>query len=339
MSHQTRRTVIVWLGLCCVLVFVMVLLGGAVRLTGSGLSMVDWRPIMGVFLPFNAVDWRWAFEQYQQFPEFKIVNTQISVQQFKFIYLMEYAHRILGRLIGLVFLLPFAYFVVARKLNSGLVYRLGLLLLMGAAQGGVGWYMVQSGLVDNPQVSQYRLVLHLIIAVIIYAYMIRILTGLLPVSRTNSARIQKLGIVVVCVIVLMIASGGFVAGTHAGFIYNTFPTMGGEWVPTQIDALTPLWLNLFENPVAIQLFHRMMAVLVVVLVTIYAFMLMHGTHNTHRLCIGIGLWVAVILQVGLGIATLVSGVPAVLGVAHQAGALILLTIAVISVSSSYMVSP
>ncbi len=340
MSHQTRRMVIAWLGLCCVLVFVMVLLGGAVRLTGSGLSMVDWQPIMGVFPPLSEVDWMRVFEQYQQFPEFKMVNTQISLSEFKFIYWMEYTHRILGRLIGLIFLLPFVYFAVTKRLSNVLMSKLGWLFLMGAIQGGIGWYMVKSGLVDNPQVSQYRLVLHLIIAVIVYAYMIRILRGLLPATRTNPPRIQQFGVVVVGMILLMIGSGGFVAGTHAGLIYNTFPTMGGVWIPTQIGALTPIWLNLFENPVAIQFFHRLMAMLVLALVMIYAGMLMRRTHNTHRL-MGIGLLVVVTVQIGLGIATLLSGVATVLGVAHQAGALVLLGLAVISVSSGRMshVSP
>ncbi len=316
----------------------MVLLGGAVRLTGSGLSMVDWKPIMGVFPPLSEIAWTRVFEQYQKFPEFKIVNAQISLEEFKFIYLMEYTHRMLGRLIGLVFFLPFIYFVITKKLMPNLAPKLWLLFAMGVIQGSVGWYMVKSGLVDNPRVSPYRLALHLIIAVIIYAYMIRVLTGLLPMRCINPPRAQKFGIAVVGVILLMIASGGFVAGTHAGFIYNTFPTMGGEWLPTEIGALTPMWLNLFENPVAIQFTHRAMAMLVLSLVVVYALMLMGGNQKVHSVLIGIGLLIAVVFQVGLGIVTLVSGVPPVLGVAHQAGALILLTIAVISVSLPALVN-
>ncbi|WP_424948227.1 COX15/CtaA family protein [Candidatus Spongiihabitans sp.] len=342
MTNQTRTMVIVWLAVCCALVFIMVLLGGAVRLTGSGLSMVDWKPIMGVFPPLSEIAWTRVFEQYQQFPEFKIVNAQISLEKFKFIYLMEYTHRMLGRLIGLVFFLPFIYFVIAKKLSVALMPKLEpklwLLLTMGVIQGGVGWYMVKSGLVDNPRVSPYRLVLHLLIAVLIYAYMLRVLAGLLPIRRTNPPRAQKFGIAVVGVILLMIASGGFVAGTHAGLIYNTFPTMGGEWIPTEMGALTPMWLNLFENPVAIQFTHRAMAMLVLSLVVIYALMLMGGNQKVHSVLIGIGLLIAVVFQVGLGVVTLVSGVPPVLGVAHQAGALILLTIAVISVSLPALVN-
>ncbi len=341
MIHQTRTLVVVWLGLCCVLVFLMVLLGGAVRLTGSGLSMVDWQPIMGVLPPLHETAWRGVFEQYQQFPEFKIVNAHISLAQFKFIYLMEYAHRILGRLIGLVFFLPFIVFVISGKLGSALLFRLSLLFIMGAVQGGVGWYMVQSGLIDNPQVSQYRLVLHLLIAVIIYAYMVRIWAGLLPILHIDAPQIEKFGIVVVGVILLMIASGGFVAGTHAGFIANTFPKMNGEWIPAQIGALTPIWLNLFENPLAIQFFHRLMAVLVLGLVVIYALMLIarkrSGKRSKQRVLTGVGLLIVIVCQVGLGIATLLSGVSVVLGIAHQAGALILLSVVVIAVSSKLSV--
>lgn len=351
MTNQTRSIVIVWLAVCCVLVFAMVLLGGAVRLTGSGLSMVDWKPIMGVLPPLGESAWTRVFERYQQFPEFKIVNAQISLQEFKFIYWMEYTHRIFGRLIGAVFFLPFIYFIISKKLAaaqlSKLVPRLWLLFAMGAAQGGVGWYMVKSGLVDDPRVSAYRLVLHLFIAVMIYAYMIRVLVGLLPIScshvwGSHAQRIQKFGFVVVGVILLMIVSGGFVAGTHAGFIYNTFPRMGGEWMPTEIGALTPMWRNLFENPVAIQFVHRVLAMLVLGLVVVYAWMLI-GKWKTRGGfmgggVIGVGLLIAVVFQVGLGIATLLAGVPLVLGVAHQAGALILLGIAVISVSLPTLVN-
>lgn len=335
MTNQNHTLVIVWLALCCALVFMMVLLGGAVRLTGSGLSMVDWKPIMGVVPPLSEIAWTRVFEQYQRFPEFKIVNAQISLEKFKFIYLMEYTHRIMGRLIGLVFCLPFIYFLATKKLSATpkLIPKLWLLLAIGIIQGGVGWYMVKSGLVDNPRVSPYRLVLHLLIAVIIYAYMLRLLIGLLPM-RMTPPRAQKIGIVVVGVILLMIASGGLVAGSRAGFIYNTFPTMGGEWIPSNMATLTPMWLNLFENPVTIQFIHRAMAMLVLGLVFVYALVLIGRNPKAHGVFIGIGLLIAVVFQVGLGIMTLVSGVLPILGIAHQAGALILLTIAVVAVSST-----
>jgi len=326
--------VILWLCVCSALVFAMVLLGGTVRLTGSGLSMVDWKPLMGFLPPLNDVAWNQVFSQYKQFPEFKLVNSQMNLEQFKFIYLMEYSHRNLGRLIGLVFFLPFIYFVISRRLNPSLTPKLWLLFAMGAIQGGAGWYMVKSGLVDDPRVSQYRLVVHLIIAVVIYAYMIRLLVGLLPGLHVNRARVNSLGMVVLGIIFIMIASGGFVAGTHAGFIYNTFPTMGGQWIPAQLDALSPLWRNLFENPVTIQFIHRVLALIVLGLVFSYALILMTRHRQQRGALMGAGLLFAVFLQICLGILTLISGVPAMLGVAHQAGALILLTFVVISVSSA-----
>jgi len=196
--------------------------------------------------------------------------------------------------------------------------------------------MVKSGLVDDPRVSQYRLVIHLIIAVVIYAYMIRVLVGLLPGLHVDRVRVNNLGLVVLGVIFIMIASGGFVAGTHAGFIYNTFPTMGGQWIPAQLDALSPLWRNLFENPVTIQFVHRALALVVLGLVFTYALILITRHQPERGVLMGAGLLFAVFLQVCLGILTLISGVPAVLGVAHQAGALILLTLVVISVSSALL---
>ena len=334
MTNQSRRMVIIWLCVCAVLVFTMVLLGGAVRLTGSGLSMVDWKPLMGVFPPVSEIAWTQVFTQYQQFPEYKIVNSQMNLEQFKFIYLMEYSHRNLGRLIGLAFFLPFIYFLVSRKLSPSLTPKLWLLFAMGAVQGGIGWYMVKSGLVDDPRVSQYRLVIHLITAVIIYAYMIRVLIGLLPGLHIAWTGVRNFGLVLLGVILIMIASGGFVAGTHAGFIYNTFPLMGGVWVPAQLDALSPLWRNIFENPVTIQFVHRVLALIVLVLVLTYALILITRRRSEQDVLVGTGLLIAVVLQVCLGIFTLISGVPAVLGVAHQAGALILLTVTVISVSSA-----
>ena len=181
--------------------------------------MVDWKPLMGIFPPPNDVAWMRVFEQYQQFPEYKIVNNQINLEQFKIIYLMEYVHRMLGRLIGLVFFLPFMFLLITRRITSTLAPKLWLLFALGALQGGVGWYMVKSGLVDEPRVSQYRLTLHLIIAVMIYAYMLRVLTGFLPNLHVNLPVDRKFGIGVLGIILLMIASGGFVAGTHAGFMY------------------------------------------------------------------------------------------------------------------------
>ena len=320
---MVSASVIRWLAMCCALVFAMVLLGGAVRLTGSGLSMVEWRPIMGAIPPLDYAGWQRAFEKYQQFPEFRLVNPDMTLSGFQFIFWMEYAHRLLGRIIGIMFALPFLFFLWQGKLPREIAIKLAWLFALGGAQGLLGWYMVKSGLGDAAHVSSYRLAAHLFIAVLIYAYLIRLLAELY--SRNQPPRARKFGMLVVAVILLMIISGGFMAGSHAGFIYNTFPTMGGYWLPPQAGAMTPMWKNWFENPVTIQFTHRTLALLVLLITTSYAASLLREKNR-----IGIALLVAVFAQVVLGIATLLAGVPLALGLAHQAGALILLGLAVVS---------
>ena len=320
---MVSASVIRWLAMCCALVFAMVLLGGAVRLTGSGLSMVEWQPIMGAIPPLEHAAWQRAFEKYQQFPEFRLVNPGMTLTGFQFIFWMEYAHRLLGRIIGIMFALPFLFFLWQGKLPRATAIKLAWLFALGGAQGLLGWYMVKSGLGDAAHVSSYRLAAHLFIAVLIYAYLIRLLAQLC--ARNQPPRARKFGMLVVAVILLMIISGGFMAGSQAGFIYNTFPTMGGYWLPPQAGAMTPMWKNWFENPVTIQFTHRTLALLVLLITTSYAASLLREKNR-----IGIALLVAVFAQAVLGIATLLAGVPLVLGLAHQAGALILLGLAVVS---------
>ena len=335
MTEKIRLLLLIWLSVCCLLVFAMVLLGGAVRLTGSGLSMVDWQPILGVIPPIGEEAWRLAFEKYQQFPEFKLLNSDMTVQEFKLIFSMEYAHRILGRLIGIVFFIPFLIFFITDRIGLGLKIRLVILLFLGAMQGGIGWYMVKSGLIDQPAVSQYRLALHLVVAVIIYAGMIRLISGLLLKRNAHQADNQRdvLGWITIATVLLMICSGAFVAGTHAGFIYNTYPTMGGAWLPDQLFSMTPLWKNLFENPVTIQFFHRVMALVSVFVVICYVGRLCSTKHRRQRpIILPLMILSALFIQVSLGIATLLLSVPVFLGVAHQAGALLLFGILVFTVT-------
>ncbi len=334
MKRRDRKQVTCWLVVCAALVFAMVLLGGAVRLTGSGLSMVDWRPITGSIPPLTEQAWNRAFEEYRRFPEYQLINHSITLAEFRFIYLMEYAHRLAGRMIGLVFLAPFLIFLFLKKIPSGLAAKLWLLFLMGAIQGVMGWYMVKSGLVDIPAVSQYRLTAHLMIAVIIYAYMVRIIVGLHSRQLPRSRPAARLGPVLLGMVLLMIGSGGFVAGTHAGFIYNTFPMMGEQWIPDRILALSPGWKNVFENPVTIQFVHRCLAATLLILTVWYAAMLAGRRHSMTRGC-AIAVFLAGAAQILLGIATLLLKVPAALGVAHQAGALVFLTAVLVAVFSGY----
>lgn len=323
MTERTCKQIAVWLTICAVLVFSMVLFGGAVRLTGSGLSMVDWKPLMGIFPPISHQDWQAAFDQYKQFPEYKLVNSNVDLSYFKFIYLMEYGHRVLGRVIGLVFFIPMVYFTIMGNLPRTLKIRLFGLFTLGGIQGGLGWYMVQSGLVDNPAVSQYRLTLHLLVAVLIYGYLIRCIAGLLRTHQYQYiSNNQRLGVFSIAMVFLMIGSGGLMAGTHAGFIFNTFPAMGGSWIPDQLFSMRPFWLNLFENPVTIQFFHRALALFITILILLLAVKLIRSS-NGRSWFISVSLVFFLMLQVSLGISTLVLGVPVELGVAHQGGALIL----------------
>jgi len=341
MSDSHRRVVMQWLGVCILTVFAMVVLGGAVRLTGSGLSMVDWRPLMGIFPPMGDVAWNEVFDQYKQYPEYQLVNQDMLLADFKFIFYMEYFHRLLGRMVGLVFFIPFSVFLLRRMLPAWLKPGLWIALGLGACQGLMGWYMVKSGLVDDPHVSQYRLTAHLLLAVIIYAWLLRLFFALYysATARVESAVASKngsdnAGPWVLFLILLMIATGGFMAGTKAGFIYNTWPTMGAQLVPEHLWGLSPWWRNLFENTVTIQFIHRWLAFLVLVSVVGYGISVVRA--DPWQVVRRFG-WLAIFFvsfQVVLGIATLLTRVPVLLGVTHQGVALLVLG-AVIAIYSAY----
>jgi len=324
---QHDRTIAVWLLVCCVTIFCMVVLGGVTRLTGSGLSMVEWEPIMGVLPPLSDAEWQETFAKYQQYPEYKLKNSHLDVEGFKGIFWLEYLHRLLGRGIGMLFGLPFLYFLVRGQIDRPLVPKLVFLFVLGGLQGLMGWYMVQSGMVDDPNVSQYRLTAHLLLAIFIYAYMLwlalDLLRGRTRVKVSNgwlTGTFTLLGLVL-----LTIASGGFVAGLKAGFTYNTFPLMNGQLVPDGLLLMEPVWRNLFENITAVQFNHRFLAMLVAALVTGFWWAARRqanaaGVRMALDLLLG-----AVLLQVALGISTLLLVVPIWLAAAHQAGAVILLT--------------
>ena len=244
---------------------------------------------------------------------------------------MEYAHRVLGRLIGLVYLIPFLWFLSRKKIPKKLKPHLWALFFMGGLQGLIGWYMVKSGLVDDPRVSQYRLTLHLMVAVFIYGYMLRVIAGILKNHDTHTHPASRLGLFVISLILLMITTGGFVAGTHAGFIFNTFPTMAGQWLPDQLFSLSPLWRNFFENPIAIQFIHRVLAVVVLGFVLYFGVVTLFRVSSLRAKVICVFLMLSVVLQVSIGIFTLLAKVPVYLGVAHQGGALLLLGMSVFAV--------
>jgi heme a synthase len=314
-----------WLLAVAVLVIAMVVVGGATRLTESGVSITEWKPLLGAIPPLNEADWLAAFEKYKTIPQYAIVNSGMSLADFKFIYWWEWTHRLLGRLIGVAFALPFLGFWLAGKLRPGFAMKLLGVLALGALQGAIGWYMVMSGLVDRIDVSQYRLALHLLTAFAILSLLIWLALDVegankhgRPQTVTRGQR-RFAGLIFVLVFV-QAGLGALVAGLKAGHTYNTWPLMDGRFVPTGLGTLAPWYRNLFENVATVQFDHRMVAYLVA------AFAIGHGvtlarSGDDERLVGSAGLLAAAVLvQMGLGIWTLVSGVPLALGLAHQAGA-------------------
>ncbi len=312
------------------MVFAMVVLGGITRLTGSGLSMVNWKPVSGVLPPFSQAAWEREFEHYRDSPEYATVNKGMSLDEFKGIFWFEYAHRVLGRLIGVVFLIPFLYFLLRRRIEPSLAPKLVTMFVLGGLQGLLGWYMVKSGLVDDPHVSQYRLAAHLGLAMLIYAFMLW--TALEILHRGDSpeprgrGRLASLTMILVIAVFVTMISGAFVAGLKAGFTYNTFPLMAGKLVPDGMWSMAPAYLNFFENVTTVQFNHRVLAV--ATFLAIIALWLGAQRMNLSR---PQRVWLhatalAAVIQVALGISTLVMRVPIPLAALHQAGAMVLLTV-------------
>jgi cytochrome c oxidase assembly protein subunit 15 len=327
-ATDTNRIIARWLLVCCALVFAMVVLGGVTRLTGSGLSMVDWRPITGVLPPMTDDAWQRTFEMYQETPEFQKKNAYMNVDDFKGIFWLEYLHRLLGRTIGIVFLLPFLFFVWKGYIRRDEWLKYGGMFVLGGMQGVLGWYMVKSGLVDNPAVSQYRLTAHLISAFMIYAFMLWVALNLLYPPEDNRAHAwYRKSVALTALITLTVVSGGFVAGLKAGKIYNTFPMMGEYWVPPDFMALEPWWRNFFDNLATVQFDHRVLAMTTFVLIVAF-WLRIPKTDLPARARKGVNALLHTgILQVALGIATLLLVVPISLAAIHQAVAMLLFTVA------------
>lgn len=332
MTHAiptSDRKVAAWLLICCGLVFAMVVLGGVTRLTGSGLSIVEWKPVTGILPPLTAEAWDEAFENYSHSPEFKKVNAHMDVHDFKKIFWLEYLHRLLGRMIGIVFLVPFVVFVWKGYIRKREWPKYALMFVLGGLQGLLGWYMVKSGLVDNPHVSQYRLVAHLVAAFIIYAYMFWVALSLLWPVKDGHPRHPWFSrtVALTAMVSVTVVSGGFVAGLKAGKIYNTFPMMGDHWVPPGMLALEPAWRNFFDNLATVQFDHRVLAITTFLLIVTYWVAARRITFE-RRVRKGINaLLHTAVLQVALGISTLLLFVPTLLAAAHQAVAMLLFTVA------------
>jgi cytochrome c oxidase assembly protein subunit 15 len=305
----------------------MVVLGGVTRLTGSGLSMVDWQPLMGWLPPLSDDEWQRVFAMYQQSPEYLKINSHMDVEAFKGIFWLEFLHRLLGRAIGIVFSIPFIYFFARGYIKAREWPRYLLMFVLGGLQGVLGWYMVKSGLVDNPHVSQYRLTAHLFAAFLIYAYMFWVaMTLLFPASGNGRHPWYGKSLAVTVLISITVLSGGFVAGLKAGKIYNTFPMMGDAWLPPGGMALEPWWRNFFDNIAVVQFDHRVLAI--TTFAAIIAFWLKArkaALPARSRAAVNALLHTAV-LQVLLGITTLLLAVPIILGALHQAVAMLLFTV-------------
>jgi cytochrome c oxidase assembly protein subunit 15 len=330
-SHSTHeRQVAIWLLVCAATVFGMIVLGGVTRLTNSGLSIVEWQPLLGIFPPINETQWLEVFEKYKTFPEYRKINAGMSLAEFKFIFYFEYFHRLLGRLIGLIFLLPLVFFWLKGRISKPLLPKLLVMFVLGGLQGLLGWYMVKSGLIDIPRVSQYRLTAHLGLAVIIYAYILWIAFGLLLKGQASEIpqykNIHRYSVAITIVIFIMILSGGFIAGTDAGFAYNTFPLMAGALIPNGLFALQPFWLNFFENILTIQFNHRVLAYLIFVMVCVFVALIFRTDVDRHIKFMSLVLLATLLIQLGLGIATLLYIVPLSTASLHQANAILLFTV-------------
>ena len=330
-SDADRRQIGWWLVVVAALVFCMVVLGGYTRLSQSGLSMVEWRPVTGWLPPLDDPGWRDAFAAYQRFPEYRKVNADIGLADFKRIYRVEYAHRLLGRAIGLAFLLPMLYFLAARKASRRLAGWLVALFVLGGLQGALGWFMVQSGLVDRPDVSHYRLVAHLGAALLIFGLLLWTAFALLASPGGGPVPVRRSAVAVLVLVVLQILAGGLVAGLDAGLVYNSFPLMGGRLVPAELFAMTPGWLNLLENPATVQFDHRVIAYLLVAAVAVLYWQARRARLSGTAHGMLLGLLAALAVQIGLGVLALVFAVPVALGVAHQAGALVVFAMALLVV--------
>jgi heme a synthase len=323
-----QRAVRLWLYAVAALIFAMVLVGGATRLTESGLSIVEWQPVTGTLPPLSEAAWQAEFEKYQTIPQYRELNRAMSLADFKSIYWWEWTHRFMGRLIGVAFLLPFLWFLWRGAIGTGLKWRLWAIFGLGAAQGVVGWWMVTSGLAERISVSQYRLAFHLTLACAIYAAVLWTAQRLTPRPVTPVPRRVAIAASVFVVLVLaQIYLGALVAGLRAGLIYNTWPLIDGVFVPKAAPLFfqEPWWRNLFENTLTVQFNHRMMGYVIFVLALLH----LVDTCRTTWSAGAAWLFIAVALQAGLGIVTLLHQAPLPLALAHQGMALLVLTVAVV----------
>lgn len=332
MDATLRKRLAIWLFLVAACVFGMVVVGGLTRLTESGLSIVEWKPFTGTFPPMTAEAWDAEFRDYQTSPQYQQINKGMSLEEFKGIFWLEYWHRVGGRLIGFIFLLPMLYFFLRYSLPRWVKWRVVGLFALGGLQGFIGWYMVKSGLVDVPQVSPYRLALHLGVAFLIMGACIWVAREILhdgtPAVTYAPQGVATFALVVACLTFGQVLLGALVAGLDAGLTFNTFPLMDGRFVPKDLYMLAPAWRNHFENITMVQFQHRIGAYVLTVAIIAFVAVAWKHARNTGMKPALMLMLVTLLLQIGLGIATLVQVVPIMLASKHQAVAAILFALTV-----------
>ena len=331
-----RHIVRFWLYGVAALIALMVIVGGITRLTDSGLSIVEWRPVTGTVPPLSENAWAAEFEKYKTSSEYELVNKGMTLNEFKRIYWWEWAHRLLGRVIGAAFLLPLLLFQFRGWIEPGIKWRLWLIFALGALQGGIGWWMVASGLVGRVDVAQERLSIHLTMACLILIAVVWTARRLAPVTSVASAavasaiprRLAWTAVTILSLLVVQIALGGLVAGLKAGFVYNTWPLIDGALIPARerLFLLAPAWANLIDNHLAVQFTHRMVAYLLVTLAVFHAADCAY--HNEGRVS-AIALAALLLLQATLGVTALLWHVPMLLALAHQSVAIVTLVTATV----------
>jgi cytochrome c oxidase assembly protein subunit 15 len=313
---DSNRVVAAWLAIVCATIFATIVVGGVTRLTESGLSMVDWRPIMGVMPPTSDEQWQATFEAYKKYPQYTQVNRDMDLAGFKRIFYWEYGHRVLGRIIGILFFVPFVLLWWRGKIEKRLMPPLVIALVLGGAQGLLGWYMVKSGLIDIPRVSHYRLAAHLLLAMFILAYLYWLILSILGARRELvSKHFRNFVYVLAGVTILQLLYGAFTAGIRAGYGYNTFPLMNGEWMAEAVFFMEPLWINLFESGATIQFVHRWMGTFLLVLgLGGWLFGRRYGARIKWASALLFG---TLVIQYVIGVLTLVRVVPIGLASLHQ----------------------
>lgn len=331
MNDRQRKHVAIWLFTVCIFIFSMVFVGGVTRLTHSGLSIVEWAPLKGAIPPLNENDWNSAFDDYKKFPEYKIMNKSMTLSEFKYIFYWEYFHRLLARLIGTIYLLPFLFFYFKKYFNRKWTIRLFIGFILGGLQGLMGWLMVASGLVKDPHVSHYRLAAHLALAFAIAAYLFWTMLDILNEEKNNQDahrtphRRFKQSLYFTAGICLQIIYGAFTAGTRAGFGYNTFPKMDDYWFPPEILSIHPLWLNFLETNAAIQFTHRLIAFLLFISIPTFLWFIRKELASVLQKRGAVIFFSALLLQITLGILTIlfIHDYSVLLPSIHQCGAFVL----------------